>query len=307
MFEKRNRIIIVGAPRCSTTSLFRYLNDHPNIYGPQVKETCYFLDQGYFPDSYNQTQLLTNFHDNGYQGYSDLFEEATSEQVLMDATPDYMYQDTFLKILPELDPKPTIVMCVRQPSKRIYSMYKYAQSRLGILANDVSFSEYIDMVYSKHHSLKEHNVLNDAIEQSKYINHLDKIEKVIGKEQMVVFSFEDFIVEPVRFINMILDKSGIKDDFYENYDFKKFNESYEVKTQIIRKIYEKLPLPYSFRYGDSKVKDFFKNLNLKFNSSPNSQKSDGEQEIMAKLERKEFASCNERLSKEYQVGIASWK
>ncbi len=306
MFEKRKRIIIAGAPRCGTTSLFRYLNDHPDIYGPQVKETCYFLDKGYFPPSYNQSQLLTNFHDEGYNGYDDLFKEATKNQVLLDATPDYMYQETFLKILSDFTPKPIVVFCLRKPSKRIFSMYKYAQSRLGILDNKISFSEYIKMVYSKSPLLKEHNVLNNSIEQSKYDQYINKVAEIIGKNAVIVFSFEAFVKEPQKYMNLILDKVEVDTSYFNNYDFKKYNESYEVKTQAIRKLYEALPLPSSFRYGDSKLKNTFKKLHEKFNAKPNSKNTDEEHNLLQKLDNEEFLTSTKFLAEKYKVDISAW-
>ncbi|MCP5333794.1 MAG: hypothetical protein H7A13_10650, partial [Pseudomonadales bacterium] len=40
-------LIIAGAPKCGTTSLFDYLVQHPQVGGSSVKETCYVMDRGY--------------------------------------------------------------------------------------------------------------------------------------------------------------------------------------------------------------------------------------------------------------------
>lgn len=40
-------LIIAGAPKCGTTSLFDYLIRHPDIGGSSVKETHYFMDCNY--------------------------------------------------------------------------------------------------------------------------------------------------------------------------------------------------------------------------------------------------------------------
>jgi len=41
---KKPDFIVVGAAKCGTTSLFHYLNQHPNIFIPSVKEGRFFLN-----------------------------------------------------------------------------------------------------------------------------------------------------------------------------------------------------------------------------------------------------------------------
>src|SRR5215212_3535508 len=38
--------IIAGVPKAGTSTLFRWLTDHPEVSGPSEKETCYFVDRG---------------------------------------------------------------------------------------------------------------------------------------------------------------------------------------------------------------------------------------------------------------------
>src|SRR5688572_5812110 len=37
-------VIIAGAPKCGTSSLFRWLTDHPQVGGSTMKETYFFID-----------------------------------------------------------------------------------------------------------------------------------------------------------------------------------------------------------------------------------------------------------------------
>src|SRR3954451_8355637 len=50
--EDRQWAFVVGAPRCGTTSLSRYLADHPEICFSEPKESHYFAlsDMGDLPD-----------------------------------------------------------------------------------------------------------------------------------------------------------------------------------------------------------------------------------------------------------------
>src|SRR5258707_7798728 len=55
-------LIIAGAPRCATTSLFRWLAAHPDVVVSHTKETRYLIDQGY--PLFNKA---CNFHSLGLE------------------------------------------------------------------------------------------------------------------------------------------------------------------------------------------------------------------------------------------------
>lgn len=299
-------LIIAGAPRCGTTSLFNYLNDHPSIFGLDIKETCYFLDKDYFDESFNQTKLLPNYHQYGLNGYDDIFKNAKANQIKLDATPDYIYQETFLKILPQLSTKPLVVFLLREPAERVYSLYKFAKSRLGILSNEISFQQFLDKIRNGNDSdINKHKILKHVIEHSKYVQYINKIRDIVGAEHIHVIINEDFIKAPGFALREICNKLNIDDAFYDEYHFHRYNESYEVKTQFFRKLYEKAPLPYSFRYGDNKLKKFFKRVHHKFNASKNPAKSDGEESLIESL-KEEFEDFNIELAEKYGLNLSPW-
>ena len=75
--------VIAGAPKCGTTSLFRWLNDHPDACGSTTKEPRYLID----PDSclFDKT---SNFHDHGLEGYEAYFEHCAG------SSPKVMWSNT---------------------------------------------------------------------------------------------------------------------------------------------------------------------------------------------------------------------
>src|SRR4051812_42091221 len=67
---------VVGAGKAGTTSLYRYLRQHPQIYMSPVKEPCYFseeirvpnLDERFLPNLKRQSRklpMLLGGHDEG--------------------------------------------------------------------------------------------------------------------------------------------------------------------------------------------------------------------------------------------------
>jgi hypothetical protein len=86
---------IVGAQKAGTTSLYHYLNQHPQVYMSPIKEPFFFDHE---MDSkgevvrcefggHRQPPRFTNIEE-----YSALFEGVRGEKAIGEATPLYIYQ-----------------------------------------------------------------------------------------------------------------------------------------------------------------------------------------------------------------------
>ncbi len=75
--------MIAGAPKSGTTSLYAWLNEHPQVCGASVKETNYLVDRG--------TPLFDpacNYDDHRLIGYESFFPHCGSVNggVVLEAT-----------------------------------------------------------------------------------------------------------------------------------------------------------------------------------------------------------------------------
>ena len=57
---KKPNLFIVGAPRCGTTSLYRYLGQHPDIFMSSEKELNFFASDLYLPQ-FTESEYLSFF------------------------------------------------------------------------------------------------------------------------------------------------------------------------------------------------------------------------------------------------------
>jgi hypothetical protein len=64
-------LIIGGAPKCGTSSLFQWLADHPEVCGSRVKEIFYLMDR-----DHPLLKAESNFHNHGLCGYESYFKKA---------------------------------------------------------------------------------------------------------------------------------------------------------------------------------------------------------------------------------------
>ena len=123
---KRPNFVIVGFPKCGTTSLHYYLGDHPEIFMPKQKELHYFTakiltsqNKGPGDNSVNQ------FHINSFQAYKQHFKVAQKKhKAIGDASPSYInYPEIIPDIKEKLGAEVKIIIVLRDPIRRSFSNY----------------------------------------------------------------------------------------------------------------------------------------------------------------------------------------
>ena len=121
---KKPNFIIAGFPKCGTTSLHHYLNEHPEIYMPTQKELHFF--------TYNILSRLNNgpkdaivkkTHIDNIEKYLNFYNNVRNEIAIGDASPSYInYPSQFKKIKENLN-DPKVIIILRDPINRAYSNY----------------------------------------------------------------------------------------------------------------------------------------------------------------------------------------
>jgi len=117
--------IIVGVARCGTTSLFHYLNQHPEIGMSKRKEPKYFssldLDLPHVGPG-DDTVYSTVITDE--KEYDDLFTNLEAYKIIGEGSSDYFYyHKTVISRIKEKLGDVKILVCLRNPIDRAYSAY----------------------------------------------------------------------------------------------------------------------------------------------------------------------------------------
>lgn len=111
---------IVGAPKCGTTALAKYLSDHPGIFITNPKEPHYYLHP---LDKGRRRKILETGH------YYSLFKPAASSQIKGEASVRYLYSDHARTAIKAEYPNAKIIIMKRNPvdfvasyhSQQVYS------------------------------------------------------------------------------------------------------------------------------------------------------------------------------------------
>lgn len=114
--------IVAGAPRCGTTSLYRYLQEHPAIYMSPQKETNFF--------AFKDTELnfkgpcgdrLENKSVTNIKEYKKLFQQTEEENAIGEASPAYLQWPGTAKRINDKIPNVKLIFILRNPIDRAYS------------------------------------------------------------------------------------------------------------------------------------------------------------------------------------------
>jgi len=186
--------IIAGAPKCGTTSLYNYLQQHPEVYMPEVKEPCFF-----FSETASQLPPWTSIRT--LKDYQKLFQPAQHAKAIGEASTAYLYSKTAAATIKQCIPKAKIIAILRDPAERAYSHYWFA------------FQQGTESITSFEEALNAENrgLLNNAKWQRLYIRsgfyyqQLRRFIQHFGEDQVKVYLFEDLKKNPKKLMHNLAD------------------------------------------------------------------------------------------------------
>ena len=114
--------LIIGVMKAGTTSLYRYLKQHPQVFMSPVKEPNFFAMEGEVLDDPRDT--ITDL-----ASYTALFEGVTTEQVIGEASVRYLYSPKAAERVHHYIPEAKLLVMLRNPVERAFSAYVYQYSR----------------------------------------------------------------------------------------------------------------------------------------------------------------------------------
>lgn len=121
--------LIIGAPKCGTTSLWYYLNQHPDVFLASNKEPNYFaLADERLPDGGPAEpdvihQLIHIASITRAEDYQDLFESVGTEKAVGEASVRYLYYEKAAARIKLALPEVRLIAILREPVSRLYSHY----------------------------------------------------------------------------------------------------------------------------------------------------------------------------------------
>ena len=198
---------IVGAAKAGTSSLWRYVNQHPDIFMPK---DFYHKEPSYFVSHYGMSS---------FQEYRSLFRGATQDAV-GEASTAYLTCEHSAQAIASHVPDAKIIVMLRNPARRAYSLYNWMAQEGYEYA--LSFDRALRLEEKRWQSstFRRNNpqyFWNYMYFRSGcYAPQVQRYLDVFGKENVRILLFEDFINDAHVYCSEVFSFLGVDPTFQPN-------------------------------------------------------------------------------------------
>ncbi len=211
-FRQLPAIIIIGAQKSGTTSLFNYLVQHPEIVGSHPKEVHYFDNQ----------------YDYGSLWYRSHFPYR-SNKLALEASPYYLCYPHAPKRIHRLVPEVKLIAILRNPTERAISHYfhQVRQGRESLPIEEAIIEDEARVGHFWDKLVKDESYQNSDFQgfsykpRGRYLEQLERFWEYFPAEQLLVLNSDDLFTEPLQTLREIFEFVGVDPDFTD-LDLKKY-------------------------------------------------------------------------------------
>jgi hypothetical protein len=228
---------IVGAPRCGTTSLSRYLKEHPEVGFSRVKEPHFFAqhDLRELP-----TEELRQVVQDQY--LARYFRGLEAFPVLAEASVTYLYAPERLEPILRLWPKAKFIISLRNPLEMIPSLHQ------RLFRNGDETQRSFRRAWALVPERRAGRSIPSRCADPRWLDYweigllgkyVDRFLATIGRERTFISIFDDFAEDPARQYRRLLDFLDLMDD--GRTDFGQHRESLGVKIAWLQRLLKRPP------------------------------------------------------------------
>jgi hypothetical protein len=235
MANKRSAIdmpflLVGGASRCGTTSIYRYLIDHPDVCGGRYKESGFFLAD-YHPADVRYVDF------GPPERLARLFEPHEEHRICVDATAETLISPGGEKRIEKTLRHPKFLFVLRDPIDRFTSCYRYYKQR-GFVSSEETLWRFFENQKTDLSSAGSSAQL--ALLGGLYHHHLRKFYHHFNPDQIIIIWFDELCSAPHLVMRRVAEFCGIDPEFYASYEFKPQNPSVNVRWPMLHYYYRHL-------------------------------------------------------------------
>jgi len=198
---------VVGAPKAGTTSLYHYLDQHPQIYMSPIKEPNYFAAE-IRPENLAHELQAENARDQAelreylqgpmtekrfggmvteWEDYLRLFQKVREEKAVGEASVCYLWSKTAAGNIRRALDQAKIIIILRDPAERAFSEYLecFASGRIR-----ESFAQHIER--SRRETGEKFTVAYPLLEFGLYYEQVKRFVEAFGKASVLILLYQEY-------------------------------------------------------------------------------------------------------------------
>lgn len=251
--KRKPTFFIVGAPRCGTSSMHKYLGAHPEIFMSPYKAPFYFAS-----DLEPSSPWAARYRIK--KNYFNLFDEIKNEKQAGSASDLYLYSKKAAENIMKFDPKAKIIIMLRSPIDAMYSFYCLAY--FSGCENKETFN---DALLAEENRKKGIDLPDNPLFMKYFYFYRDVVHydeqikryfKSFPRNQIKIIIFEDFKKNTSTVYKEVLKFLNVDPDFKPKFTIA--NEVKEIKSHWFR--YFSIKLAYFINFFGKDVFIFFKKI-----------------------------------------------
>ena len=191
---------LVGAVKAGTTSLYRYLDQHPAVFLPRVKEPHHFAPR-FDPGPLDSSRAVRD-----REAYLALYAEAGRDRCAGDCSPYYLWDADSPRLIREVRPDARILMVLRNPVERAYSHFLMVARETRVRG---SFLDELRTDRDKRG--RRWSESNLYFELGLYAGQLRRYRACFPEEQLRVTLYDDLVAGPDALVRNLWAFLGLPD------------------------------------------------------------------------------------------------
>jgi len=219
---------LAGVPKAGSTSLYRYLDQHPDIYMSPIKEPNFFADEvrvANFSDEFQnraaqRQQELRRFLAGpmtercsagpveNWEDYVRLFENVRGERAIGEASVCYLWSPTAITNILARVPTAKFVIVLRNPIDRALSQYRHM---LSFAQRPMTFTEHVQTALASQST--QFSEVYPFLRFGIYGEQLERLFHGVPRERVGVWFYEDYSSNPRGMLKEMFRFLGVDEQF----------------------------------------------------------------------------------------------
>jgi Sulfotransferase domain len=238
--------LLIGAAKSGTSALYAYLQQHPHIFTCAIKETGFFALEGERPhfagpgDGHANGRFITELG-----RYQALFGRVNGEVAIGESSDMYLYSPKAPARIRHYLPGVKLIAILRNPVDRAYSAYRHMvrDGREPLASFEQAWAEEDARIAANWLPIWH------LRQPGFYHSQLKRYFELFDREQIAVYTYDEFEADPGRIMGAIFDFLGVDTAFRPDMSVR-HNVSGTPRSQVLHEILVRR----------SAIKDFIKPL-----------------------------------------------